>query len=422
MAGDDASTGAEVDAGFEFAFDNEAFSDRVLRIEIVGSHDAPGSGSGSGASRKRRREDDDGDDGKDIESSCTLMALMGTPVLRVNTMHISSAILAAQSPFFLKLFSNGMKESEQRDATVTIADSEEEAFIELLRFMYCGKLTPTTEPTLLVDILMAADKFEVVSCMKLCGQRLIDQPMTPESAVKCLDLPRSISMASAVKEAAKTFLAERYKEFLSTEFQNELMRIPLAGILAILSRNRLGVESEGSMYDFLLRWACLQYPNSEERHKILSWQLLPLVPRALSMTDAVLIDHPSCIINFTIKREKCLGLFLSGVLRSQPFHCAGRGFLLLADCRMIEQVPFFAILVKMLEEDKGAASGTIDYIIGFKTRPSLKFSTKHCRATTSNIRRGVGCMIPWSKFIADDRHFIDGKVHLRVQVKITPQP
>ncbi|KAM3277615.1 hypothetical protein ACQJBY_045488 [Aegilops geniculata] len=364
-----------------------------------------------------------GDDGKDIDSSCTVMALMGgTPVLRVNTIHISSAILAAQSTFFLKLFSNGMKESDQRHATVTIADSEEKAFIELLRFMYSGKLTPTTEPTLLVDILMAADKFEVESCMKLCGQRLIDQPMTPESAARCLDLPRSISMASAVKEAAKKFLAERYKEFLSTKFQDELMRIPLAGILAILSRNRLGMECEGSIYDFLLRWACLQYPNSEERHQILSSRLLPLVTRALSMTDAVLIDHPSCIINFTIKREKCLGLFLSGVLRSQPFHCAGRGFLLMADCRMIEQVPFFAILVKMLEEDKGAASGTIDYIIGFKTRPSLKFSSKHCRATTSNIRRGVGCMIPWSKFIADDSHFIDGKVHLRVQVKVTPQP
>jgi hypothetical protein len=88
--------------------------------------------------------------------------------------------------------------------------------MELLHFMYSGKLTPT-EPTLLVDILMAADKFEVVSCMKLCGQRLIDLPMTPESAVRCLDLPCSISMAGALKEAAKKFLAERYKEFLSTK-------------------------------------------------------------------------------------------------------------------------------------------------------------------------------------------------------------
>ena len=39
--------------------------------------------------------------------------------------------------------------------------TEEKAFMELLGFMYSGKLIPT-EPTLLLDILMAADKFEGV--------------------------------------------------------------------------------------------------------------------------------------------------------------------------------------------------------------------------------------------------------------------
>ena len=89
--------------------------------------------------------------------------------------------------------------------------------MELLYFMYSGKLTPTTEPTHLVDILMAADKFEVISCIKLCGQLLTSLPMTPESAVLCLDLPYSISMAPALAVAAKKFFAERYKDFLSTK-------------------------------------------------------------------------------------------------------------------------------------------------------------------------------------------------------------
>ncbi|XP_045085068.1 BTB/POZ domain-containing protein At2g46260 isoform X2 [Aegilops tauschii subsp. strangulata] len=261
---DDAPTEAEAEAlvgeSFDFAFDNEAFSDRVLRVEVVGS------------------EEENGADGKGIDSSCTVM---DTPVLRVNTIHVSSAILAAKSPFFLKLFSNGMKESDQRHATLTIADSEEKAFMALLHLMYTGKLTPTTESTLLVDMLMAADKFEVVSCMKLCSQGLIDLPMTLESAVRCLDLPCTIPLAAAIKEAAKTFFAETYKEFLSTKFQDELMRVPLAGIRAILSRNHLGIVSEGAVYEFMLRWACSQYSNSEERHKILSSRLLPLVPRVL---------------------------------------------------------------------------------------------------------------------------------------------
>ncbi|EMS61484.1 BTB/POZ domain-containing protein POB1 [Triticum urartu] len=370
---DDAPTEAEAEAvvgeSFEFAFDNEAFSDRVLRVEVVGSEEENG----------------------------IFQALME------------------------KLFSNGMKESDQRHATLTIADSEEKAFMALLHLMYTGKLTPTTESTLLVDMLMAADKFEVVSCMKLCSQRLIDLPMTLESAVRCLDLPCTIPLAAAIREAAKTFFAETYKEFLSTKFQDELMRVPLAGIQAILSRNRLGIVSEGDVYEFMLRWACSQYSNSEERHKILSSRLLPLVPRVLSMNDSILIDHPSGIVNFTIKREKCYGLFPLGSMRSPPFHCAGRRFYLSARCMATEQLQIFGLSVNMLE-DKGAVRGTVDYKIGVKTRPSLQFVTKHISSSTTDSKQLVGCRVPWSELIADDNpYFIDDKLHLQVHVKITPQ-
>ncbi|XP_073357798.1 BTB/POZ domain-containing protein POB1-like [Aegilops tauschii subsp. strangulata] len=403
-----------VGESFEFAFNNEAFSDRVLKVEVVGSEDAAGSHR-----RKRRPEEDKSNDGEGINSSSTVT---GTPILRVNTIHISSEILAARSPFFFKVFSNGMKESDQRQATLTIGDSEEKAFMELLIFMYSGKLTPTTEPTLLLDILMIADKFEVISCMKLCSQRLLDLPMTPESAVRCLNVPCSISMAAALKEAAKQFLAERYKELLSTNFQDELMRVPLAGIQAILSRNRLGAASEESIYDFVLRWARSRYPNSEVRDKILSSRLLPLVPWVLGMTDDIQIDHPSCIINFTIKREKCCRLVPSGLMRSPSFHCAGRDFFLSACCVTTDQSQFFSLAIKMLE-DKGAVRGKIDYEIGAKTRPSLKFVTKY-RCTTSTDSMGQdGCCVPWSELMADDNpYFIYDKLHLQIHVKITPLP
>ena len=92
--------------------------------------------------------------------------------------------------------------------------TEETALMELLSFMYSGKLT-TTEPTVLLDILMAADKFEVVSCMRYCSQLLTSLPMTTESALLYLDLPCSISMAAAVQpltDAAKNFLAVKYKD------------------------------------------------------------------------------------------------------------------------------------------------------------------------------------------------------------------
>jgi hypothetical protein len=87
--------------------------------------------------------------------------------------------------------------------------------MELLSFIYSGKLT-TTEPTFLLDILMAADKFQVISCMRHCYQLLTSLPLTTESALLYLDHPCSMSMAAEVqllKGAAQEFLANKYKDY-----------------------------------------------------------------------------------------------------------------------------------------------------------------------------------------------------------------
>ncbi|KAI4984493.1 hypothetical protein ZWY2020_017123 [Hordeum vulgare] len=401
--GPEAAGEAEVDSGFEFAFENEAFSDRVLRIEVIST------------GRKRRSEGDYGEG--IIDSSWTASS---TAVLRVKTVHVSSVILAAKSSFFFKLFSNGMKESDQRQSTVRIADSEENAFMELLRFMYNGRLTPTTESTLLVDILMIADKFDVASCIKLCSQRLIALPMTPESAVRCLDLPCSIPMSADLSEAAKKFLSKRYEKFLLTKFQDELMRVPLAGIVAILSKNLPGAESEKSVFDFVVRWADFQYPNSEERRKILSSSLLPVVALVRSMTNEILIDQPSCIMNFILKREHCSGSFPSGSIRSPPFYCAGHGFFLSAHRRM-DPRNYFSLEIQKVE-DKGLVRGTLDYEIELRTTPSLEFTCLWKGPTTTGCTHGFGCIVPWPEVIPDDSpFFIDDKLHVRVHLKIKPQ-
>ncbi|URE21939.1 BACK [Musa troglodytarum] len=151
-------------------------------------------------------------------------------ILRVKSVYISSAILAAKSPFFYKvrcitttcchaclffIMSNGMKESDQQHATQRInASAEEAALMDLLGFMHSRSFS-TTSPTLLLDVLMAVDKLEVVSCMRHCSQYLRSLPMTTESALLYLDLPCSMSMASAVQlltDAAKDFIANSFRD------------------------------------------------------------------------------------------------------------------------------------------------------------------------------------------------------------------
>lgn len=242
------SASSSTDPDFAFAFNDSNFSDRQLKIEIMGEasevrndSDACTSIADWARHRKRRREDikkenfvdltggpeeqiltcnqpdmDDCEGCENQEEDAVAMveempsgdeaansnesdwSMDCSTVVRVKTLYISSPILAAKSPFFYKLFSNGMRESEQRHVTLRINASEEAALMELLNFMYCNTLTTTSAPALL-DVLMAADKFEVASCMRHCSRLLRNMPMTPESALLYLDLPSSVLMAEAVQ-------------------------------------------------------------------------------------------------------------------------------------------------------------------------------------------------------------------------------
>uniref|UniRef100_A0A453E8V6 BTB domain-containing protein n=1 Tax=Aegilops tauschii subsp. strangulata TaxID=200361 RepID=A0A453E8V6_AEGTS len=415
--------------------------------------------------------------------------MASTPILTVKTLHINSAILAARSRFFLKLFSNGMNESDQTHPRIRIADSEEKAFMELLSFMYSGKLT-TIEPTLLLDILMAADKFEVLSCMRYCSQLLRSLPMTTESALLYLDHPCSLSMAAEVQSvvgAAKEFLAEKYK--ILDKFE-EVMNISLSGIEAIFSSTDIQVASEDAVYNFLLEWARARYLEPEERRGILSSRLLPLVrfshmtcaalQEILACTDddidreqvtkrinevllhkayptqmegalaadvstldwqsaertygskhvkAVVFDRPcpQVIVYMDLTRDECSRFFPSGVILSDWFHLAGQKFYLMADCVLDEQTELYSFGLWLgIYGNSVSGSSCFDVEFAARTRSSGKFLSKYVGRHTFSGSLLEGCDdlfgVPWSTFIADDSLFIDGVLHLRVDLTAVEQP
>ncbi|KAK8971257.1 BTB/POZ domain-containing protein POB1 [Platanthera guangdongensis] len=486
------------DQNFEFAFNSSNFSDRVLRIEIVaGPAESKPDGEGCASisdwarHRKRRREDIKKDKGlfiywkqnlvvvaeftlnylerildsnqpdtEDIEAyenndEEAVAMIEESPsgdepslsddsswgvdfsLIKVKSIFISSAILAAKSPFFYKLFSNGMLESDQRHATLRISESEEAALMELLSFMYSGKLSTNSAPFLL-DVLMAADKFEVASCMRHCSQMLRSLPMTTESALLYLELPSSVSMASAVQpltDAAKEFLANKYKDI--AKFQDEIMNLPLAGIEAILSSDDLQVASEDAVYDLVLKWARLQYPKLEERREILGSRLGRLIrfpfmtcrklrkvlacndidheiaskavmdalffkaetphrQRVLTVDESINrrfveraykyrpvkvvefdMPHPQCIVYLDLRRDECANLFPSGRVYSQAFHLGGQGFFLSAHCNMDQQSSFHCFGLFLGMQEKGSVSFTVDYEFAARTKPAGEFVSKY---------------------------------------------
>ncbi|KAE9616048.1 hypothetical protein Lal_00017484 [Lupinus albus] len=493
------------DSDFAFAFNDSNFSDRILRIEIINDplHTRPDSHPCTTVAdwathRKRRRDDsinkdnvvadltllpdeqilndnqtdiddcvpcenqdeeadamveeppsDIGDEAANsTESNCSMDC---SSVVRVRTLHISSPILAAKSPFFYKLFSNGMKESEQRHVTLRINASEEPALMELLNFMYSNTLG-TTSPPALLDVLMAADKFEVASCMRYCSRLLRNMPMTPESALLYLELPSSVLMADAVQpltDAAKQYLATRYKDI--TKFQDEVMALPLAGVEAILSSDDLQVASEDAVYDFVLKWARTQYPKMEERREVMGARLAHLIrfpymtcrklkkvltcndfehdgasklvlealffkaeaphrQRILAAESASLnrifverlykyrpvkvvefeLPRQQCVVYLDLKREECTNLFPSGRVYSQAFHLGGQGFFLSAHCNMDQQSSFHCFGLFLGMQEKGSVSFAVDYEFAARSRPTDEFVSKYKGNYTFTGGKAVG--------------------------------
>ncbi|WJX85664.1 Boi protein [Trifolium repens] len=490
MESDTVSSSSPDANDFGFAFNDSNFSDRILQIEVM-NDPIEASSNADGCStvadwandRKRRREDINKDNDllpnqpdlidfaprepQDEEADAMLeespsgdeastaddanLQMDCSAVVKVKTLHISSPILAAKSPFFYKLFSNGMRESEQRHVTLRIAASEEAPLMELLNFMYSNSLSVASPPALL-DVLMAADKFEVASCMRYCSRVLRNIPMTPESALLYLELPSGVLMADAVQpltDAAKQYLASRYKDV--TKHQEELMGLPLVGVEAILSSDELQVASEDAVYDFVLKWARTQYPKLEERREVLGLKLARFIrfpymtcrklKKVLTCND---FDHEvasklvtealffkaeaphrqrilaaesasssrlfversykyrpvkvvefelprqQCVVYLDLKREECANLFPSGRVYSQAFHLGGQGFFLSAHCNMDQQSSFHCFGLFLGMQEKGSVSFAVDYEFAARSRPTEEYVSKYKGNYTFTGGKAVG--------------------------------
>ncbi|KAF9610542.1 hypothetical protein IFM89_023207 [Coptis chinensis] len=182
-----------------------------------------------------------------IDSSKSMVCSEGS---RVRTLHVSSPILAAKSQYFHKLFSNGMKESEERLVTLRINASEEAAVFALIFFIYSNTLSVTCATSLL-DLLVTADKYEVPSCMRYCCKLLQNLPMTLDIALDYLNLPSAVLCVEIVQQ-----LTKRAREHLLgwyKDFTNNVIKVP----------------SEDYVFEFLLKWSRTRYPKLEDQREVL---------------------------------------------------------------------------------------------------------------------------------------------------------
>jgi hypothetical protein len=158
---------------------------------------------------------------------------------------------------------------------------------------------------------------------------------------------------------------------------------------------------------------------------------LPFAERAYKYRHLKLVafdkPYPQVIGYMDLKRDDCSQLFPSKQIISHPFHLAGQGFILMASCNKDGQSGLyrFGLFLCIDRALKGSRCVTVDYEFAARTRPSRQFVSKFNASHTFIGGVLVGChdlfSVPWSTFVADDSLFIDGLLHLRVDLTVVGQ-
>ncbi|KAK1264984.1 BTB/POZ domain-containing protein POB1 [Acorus gramineus] len=360
-------------------------------------------------------------------------------LIRVKRIHISSLVLASNSEFFFKLFSNGMKESQPNSTvTIRIYDSEEDAFMEILNFMYGMTLSSRAMKSscTLFKVLMLADKFEIISCIEQCVQLLVDLPMTRESALLYFDIPMRSEYQPLINEATR-FLSSCYEDL--TKHLDELCDMPVTVMETVLCSDNVRVSSEDCVYDIALKWARKQYPRLEDRRAFLGSCITRLVRfpylRCAKLREVLAcedLDHDFAkdvvgealffkVDPFNITIEACEKLRVRDKISSKLFYLGKRSFFLIAERCKSNPGPSDSFGLFLCSNDRFSEVIIVDFMFAVKKKPEMNFLNLHGMVASFKKNEGFGtdrliCML-WNNFTANDSpYFIDGVLHLKAKL------
>lgn len=135
-------------------------------------------------------------------------------IVQGKTLKAHRSILGKRSPVFDAMFRSEMK--EKRENKVEITDLKHEVLLEMLRYIYSGKVN-NIDP-IADELLVAADKYSIDSLKQMCGNSLSEN-LKPEKAVEILLLADRHCVHSLYAKAIKFVVSHAAKIVNTPEFQ-----------------------------------------------------------------------------------------------------------------------------------------------------------------------------------------------------------
>lgn len=177
----------------------------------------------------------------------------------VKKIHVNSLVLAADSPFFKALLTNGMKESTEKEIHFEVADEEEaERVATLIRFLYTGDLRHYTSTADRPQLLLLADRLGIGRAVEAVSKLLAEETdLTIERCSGYLELSDLLSVPELCKDLvarARLSLAQEFKNLDATWESDRFFQLSLRAVVAVLGSDSIEVRSENTVFQAARAW------------------------------------------------------------------------------------------------------------------------------------------------------------------------
>ena len=192
-------------------------------------------------------------------------------------------ILAVGSTVFYSMFYGGFVETSAE--TIDVPDVDQDAFLSLLKYLYCDEIDLNPENVLAT--LYAAKKYLVPALANACV-KFLEQSLTARNACLLLSQARLFSEPALIQRAWEVIDAQAELALTSDAFAD----IDFDTLLSILSRETLNCK-ETVVFTAAINWAkaeCnkrdgLEPDSPEDKRKVLGKALNKIRFPAMSITD-----------------------------------------------------------------------------------------------------------------------------------------
>ena len=197
-----------------------AFSLTFDMVPVSKSADGEGEGQNEGIKSQAKSSNEVSEDfGKLLEDKdfCDMEINCGGEIFSCH-----QVIIAARSPVFRAMFRAKMKESESRK--VTIEDIKPEIMAEMLYFLYTGLVKKDVSKDSVVDLLVAADKYQMDTLRNICQDKL-SSALDAKNVIEFLILGEMYRIPK-LKDAALMEVVHNMPEIADTEDYMRLKDYP----------------------------------------------------------------------------------------------------------------------------------------------------------------------------------------------------